>query len=727
MEIDEELLKDKITLLVLYFKGEEYDKSLKTCNELIRELSLISSVTAKKIRVQSYGLNELPLIGPVVHPKLGTLLDYRAATYEKLGDLSRALIDAETLVKTEPIGCKGYLRSGKILVLMNRDVEAYRILQKGIYTIEKAIEKYNIKVPEKLFQNMKIQCKLLNTKLISLRNNSPKSSQVEKIPKITNRGLQRNLDEMLPLKRSSSLVVKHPKMPKTTLTDIIHIFPPEILERIFEKFTIKELLKFHLVSKGWFSTLSNIPSLYTNKINLKEGITSSELSAGMNLIRRIVGKAYSRLIKSLKIRSTLNLHHLTKVLYSILFENKLKILKLDIVNKNLSIELLAYLLDKLSWKFSNLSQVTHLRLGLKSSIRYENIILNIMPNLKSLEIIIIDKQMSSSNKDLLVKTSTFQKYISELDYPSELETLSIVNNPKLKRNNGLGQRNEETYNPYPIFMNKSFPSLVKLSIVSYDLTNHMQIFGKFLARCPKLKSLYLENNDDFTLLKLCEIIQSYLPPFLLESLTVRENVVTKEVHLNQFLNDDLPQLHNLSSLDLQGCSLSIRGLKKLLRISNTNGKLTSLNIGNSNYIYFKNDKISVRIPKICLFEVLELCSGLQELFLNNMELDSASMKFFNQDIKSKIKVENCRLKLLDLSFCSRIDGIGLMNLFDAYSSSGSQDGHFFNVDSLIIDGLDINQSTLKLLYKRGYVKSIYNNPLKKKWKQYPVNSLVLDL
>ena len=132
---DTSLVDDKINLAILYFKSQNYEKALSTYNVLINQLKNLPRSTIKQIR-KSYNLLETPLVGPAIHPKLGSLLDQRAATYEKLNQLASALKDGRELIKLEPIGCKGYLRTGKILYSLDKKWRHTNVIKKD-YTLSR--------------------------------------------------------------------------------------------------------------------------------------------------------------------------------------------------------------------------------------------------------------------------------------------------------------------------------------------------------------------------------------------------------------------------------------------------------------------------------------------------------------------------------------------------------------------------------------------------------------
>ncbi|KAL8675203.1 MAG: hypothetical protein Q9168_000456 [Polycauliona sp. 1 TL-2023] len=61
-----------------------------------------------------------------------SVLDCRAATYEKMGDLHAALKDGRRMIEDYKADCAGYLRTGKILQLLDKDIVALGIYKHGL-------------------------------------------------------------------------------------------------------------------------------------------------------------------------------------------------------------------------------------------------------------------------------------------------------------------------------------------------------------------------------------------------------------------------------------------------------------------------------------------------------------------------------------------------------------------------------------------------------------------
>lgn len=667
---DQKLLEDKSQLAILYFKSQEYEKALGTYNVLINQLKNLPKSTIKQIRKDN-NLLESPIIGPIIHPKLGSLLDQRAATYEKLGQVVSALKDGKELTKLEPIGCKGYLRTGKLLVGMNKKIEAYKCYQEGIYIIEKAIREYNIIVPGKLMMSLKTQYRALNRELKQKRRTEDDVSKIVK-----------------KVKRS---------------TDPFNFLPLEVIEIIFQYIPMNQILQMHLVSKLWYYKLTSIPRLYHFKC--KHNISLHEFTKGAKLFKKISSHSSLKMIQQVKINQVTTKPHFLKVLEVLIREPGMLIKHLDLIDKHFNLQLFYYLLAKFGWRLDNLSRLESLRIGINCSIKYGQILLNMFKKLKVLEIIIL--QDEKSNLDLIpIQEKMFRKFKGlEVDeYP--LEKLLFVNHPKLLIDNP-NPISSQTYNPYPIFLDKNFPALTELTLVSFDFSTLLPEFGEFLTRVPQLTKLYLENNQNINMLIFLQMIINYRPVFKLEEFTFRESTAAiSPISLTEFRLSDLQQFKNIHKLDLYKNCLSVTGLLKLLKICGKS--IRSLHIGHSHYISFTIH--SQRM--ISLYDILIKCPLLKQMYLNDMDIDQSAMVQINKDLERI----SSNFQMLDLSF-NKIDGISLLRMFDKKLIVNP-------IEVLVLNGMEISIDTIQYLMRKGYVKNVLFDKSRIKWQVFGVNSWV---
>lgn len=136
------------------------------------------------------------------------LLDSRAATHLKLGDLQAALRDGRTMIQEYKTSCSGYLRTGQVLHLLGKQDAALNIYQYG------------------------------------LRN----------VPSIDpNREL---------IQRMYDKLIKQCCPPKAA--DPLQVLPTEIARMVFECLDFKTIINLSTVSQSWRSFLNSTPNLWSH-------------------------------------------------------------------------------------------------------------------------------------------------------------------------------------------------------------------------------------------------------------------------------------------------------------------------------------------------------------------------------------------------------------------------------------------------------------------------------
>ncbi|KAM9922113.1 hypothetical protein OXX59_006056 [Metschnikowia pulcherrima] len=743
MELDEEILSDKIDLAILQFKAKNYEKCVSIYTELVSQLRSLSEARVIKTR-RYHQLSDRPVYGKLVHPRLCGILDQRAATFEKLNDLLQARQDAQRIISLDPVNCKGYLRLGKIHMKENNKISAYKIYQQGVYVIQKALEQKNFDAPERLWKQLSTQYRDLNRTLKMERSankslsRAPSSDASTESPTVSfhfrpihsssSRGLQAQLDKMLPLKRVASEPAEPQKRSKSP-RDIFQVFPKEVIEIIYTNLPFRDVLKSLLVCRAWYDALTTIPSLYRNNFTLKHRVTSPEYFHGLKLMKKVSNHSFSRSVGKLAVSSAFNLQHLSRILESIISDTSLRISRLHLVDKNLSMELIMQKLEKLEWDYSGLSSVRHLRLGFNSSIYIGTALFEIFPKLESMEILNVDAIPRKSNMSMIPSFSdryhAFVARSQSIQTQETLKKLLLTNHPLLKRDSQSARPGRKTFDPSPLFLNISFPCLEEWRVTSYDFTNSAATLQAFWRNTPFLTDIYLENNDELSIRKFLFLLASCSPKFRLKRLTLREHHQEGVYNIDEVLPDNLDCLHALSHLDIYGSSISGTGFLKLLTIANKEGRMQSLNIGHSSYIQFKNDSFVSGNTVLKFSQLFRIAPDLHTLQVPELDLDNLSMKLLGEDLAQSYSAIGPRvpLKHLDVSFCNSIDGIGLMNLFGA----GSRDpASQLSLETLIIDGLHFNPQTLQLLQRKGHVKTLQNDPFKRKWRNYGFNSFLLE-
>lgn len=722
MEVGEIVLSDRIELAVLYFKQKDYTLCLTIYNEIIKELSDKAPAELTKVR-RYYDLSPKPLLGVLCHPKLLLVLDQRAATFEKLGNLPRALKDTQRAMTLDPLDPKGYLRAAKVYMKESKEVDAYKILQRGLYTIEKACEKHSVPVSESLLTNLKAKYKELNRKLKLKRQSGLKDSpepdqSVKRAKSFSASGLQRRLDEMLPLPRSSTAPLEQLTMEKRKSDlDPMRLLPVDVIEQVFSYLPIRSLLRCHLVSKEWYSILISMPALYNDKFSLRHRATASEYSGGLRLMKRVAQYLYDKSIHSVRVWSTFNTMHLGRILESLVADRTLKLKRLEIVNRDFSLQLLLNKLEKCKWDLDTLKSIEKLRFLINRPILHPQLLLYLYPRLTDLDIVVADDLVESSFDALTPSESeNYQQYLRALEDNisyGNLNAFSYISHTKYIEKRLVAQ---------PKILEFEFPSLTRLTLVAFNFKNRVHHFGEFLAKIPSLRSLYLEDNAELLIKDFVKVLLLFSPGFQLRQLTFREIGDQRHSNLSDVDAESLPCLFSLEYLDIYGSFLSSKGLLKLLSIANTGQQLSTLNIGKCQNVYLRRDQFAVGRDVLEFSQIFRIVPQLHTLYLNEMDLDNVSMKFLHKDLADVCGYDNFKLKRLDISFCHMISGIGIMNLLN-YSSSQPFNSEVLMLDELVLDGLDIHKSTINMLINKGIVKRVFYDPSKTSWKQKGVNTL----
>lgn len=735
-------LDRNISKAVDLFRQSKFDEALVQYNSIIRHIQSIDIDDLKRIRLE-YGLAEVPKVGPVIHPKIGSILDQRAATFEKLGNFSKAIRDGENLIKLEPIGCKGYLRVAKIRLLQGDELESYKVLQRGVYTISSAVKKYKVKVPESLYGKLEARYKELNSKLKKQRvvAKVPENSR-EVSPSVPSKRVQHSLDGLLAKRSksepsrssliSSDILIRGLSQPLSPLVQISHdpfdYFPLELIYLIFSHLPPKVILNSHLVSSKWYKSLTSIPSLY-NSISFKNRIDKQEFLNGFKLIKRIYQNSQTKVVKRMKISRSLKEDHFIENLKYLAFQLNLKLEKLEILNPNVSIgEILLAFTRKHATSsnidFSGLSPLQDtlkvLKLGVSSEIKNIPYLLGILKSLRNLEII----QLSPKVKSVTTLPEQVKLNFKENLSTEHLENFTFIG---ASDNENINKVENDGNGAVPYMIRLLSPALKSLTIVSQDLLQCNFSFENF----PVLSEVYFENNSGYGLR---DFVLEFTSPIgcKLSKLSFREKDDLNSQIFDDtiFRNLEFPRLSNLKFLDVYSSNLTKDGLYKLLEVCNCgSSELKSLNIGNSRKLCFQIDTLQSRARNnisqtagyLSIKEILKRSPNLTHLYLNEIEFDNFSAKMFYKDLKEFCKgtFDKIKLKYLDLSFV-RIDGIGLMDLFFVSTRQPVS----FKLDELILNGIDINQQTIQLLINKGYSEKIQNDFRKIKWKEFGKNSLI---
>ncbi|WPK25420.1 hypothetical protein PUMCH_002733 [Australozyma saopauloensis] len=709
MDLEEEVLDEKSKLAVLHFRSGSYTKAAELFSELVRSMDGYSETYLASARTR-YNLSERPIVGSLIHPKLLQVLDQRAATWEKLKDPQRAFRDAKKMISLDPTSCKAYLRLGKLYLKEGKELEAYKTYQRGVFTIERAIEKLGLEVLPKLIAQLKEQYRKLNRELKAKKESSVNvAQQIEQ-----KRTQQRRLDEVIPAKRP-----KKDTTPQRNPLDPFQILPFEIVEHIFRQVPGKDLFKCHLVCKGWYTGLTHMPKLYRDSFVLRHRVNAREYFSGLQLMHRIEKNLALPSLRLIRLGATRDVDNLGYILESIITEKTLRIKRLEIVNLDMNIDLLFQKLQKKDFERRGLESIESLKLGINTSIYESKPLLELFPNLQRLEILCLDCKLRGSSYKTLLQSKEYNHlmYTAGQRIESNICSLTLVNNPGLIEANQPGvQVGSLTFLASPPLLDVRYPELEEYTLVGYAITpaRYGLLFSHLLSASELLRALYFEQVEGLTLHDFLQFICVAKPRCKLKTLTVR-NATADEALIETFNVLDFGCLSELKCLDIYDSSISNKSLLKLLELANQEGALEHINLGHPEKIALTNDRRSMGGDKLDFSVLLQAVPNLQSLVLCEQDLDNYSMRQFATDL-SRVRGASWSLQYLDLSFCQGIDGVGLMSLLG---------GNIPRVKTLVLDGLDINIQTLNYCVKKGLVGEIKCDPQKQKWIQYGVNSRII--
>ncbi|ODQ62340.1 hypothetical protein WICANDRAFT_60401 [Wickerhamomyces anomalus NRRL Y-366-8] len=680
------------------FKLQKYDECVKIYSKAIELVESLSQKTILKLR-KSYGLTERPAYlkqgENVNHPKLLTLLDNRAAAYEKLQNYQQAVQDSQRAVSIEPFNAKGYIRMGKLMLFMKKETKAYEVFSKGVKRIEYGVTKYGIKVNPNLLQHLKAQKQQLTSKLNEQKAQVKESERYPDIKRASEslvRSVSGSSQERKRAKTSSSLNPKGSSQLSRSF-DLLLWLPIEIITHIFSHLPLKDVLNCLLVSPEWNHTLSRIPALFNN-ISISRFASLKQVQSCFSLLLKSRRSSHIKALDHFRlhsIRRTDERQILNFILNksSICFTGDVDFSFLDVTT-----EQLVDCLKRNSVALRKLETLKHLKLSCVLVPTAEESLLELLPNLESFELIRVP-----DNK----RPSTLRRYQANDHTFPNLKKLTLVGDIKSK------------YPSIPFFDHflnqvQSFPNLKSLTIVGYDFQtlNTASREFNFLQNLPKLQSLVFENNDNFNLSTFFKS-HDLLEFKELKKFALREREIRYSEHLMHYDSFYLSRIfQNLRILDLTGSSITWQGLSKILKVCGSS--LQQLSIGYCQNVIFKKGPFRVHVNGGFFdFEnFFKWCPNLQVLYLNqSTDFNDYSLTQMVTALKQQELFKN--LKLLDLSF-NEVSGYKLLDLVKV-----------LKIESLILHGLDIHTETIKLM-ESSYCKKVESRIDKQSWREYGINS-----
>lgn len=714
---DEKLINMAIEKGLNEFQSKNYSKSLKI---FTRGISVIEDAykSAKSKENNDRTATNLECSREYVrhHQKYGSLLDYRAACFEKLNKLDYAIQDSDKLIKYEPYSCKGYLRKAKILKLSKKYDDSLFILNFAVKKLQDGSKKYGnkLKISQNLFNKLKYERDQM-LKLIKKNGNLN--------PNCRGSGEEENDDEeeectnsqssKFHLKRSSSSLSYRDDNKKKKRTakyiDFISKFPYELNYEIFKYLDQGSILNCLIVNKVWNKKLSKMNEIFSYP-KLKLNLSINLMNKFLLFINNYNIKRIKRLILNPNISCELSI--LKLLLSSTSGSNPsasfISIESLTLYLNNLNLFQIFKIIPSSSTSYNKnhlLNNLTELNIHvtLVEDFNYLLRILSFTTNLKSLNLSIIDivnLNLKNNNLNLLS--------ISNLSF--SLDRLSILISPKI---------NKDKLKQHLIrnFFNDFFKSLTpnnyknlnyfNLNNLLIDIDNLEKVFKTF----ENLKFLILNLIPNMTLNLILENLSynntNNLIQFEFNELSVNSNSANNINFnlntLNNLNNNDLIKFdnlfQNLKILNFTNSNILKKNLTKILESTNKNlFDLTLQNNSNLNFALSSFSLLGASTSRIVDFnQILPLLPNLVNLNLSSsVNFNDNSLKNFASSNKTYKLLTN--LNSLNLS-SNNITGIGLINLFKLNSG-------FFNINNLIIKNCDVHPDTINLLLKSGFCEKI---------------------
>ncbi|SCU85317.1 LAME_0D00914g1_1 [Lachancea meyersii CBS 8951] len=682
---DEDTIEKALELGTLYFKNEDFKNAQSLFTKALKLALSYDESSLEKIRT-SHGLSSRPLpgMGDLVHPRLVKLLDNRAAAWEKMGDLQKALKDSQRCIRFEPFNLKCYLRRGKILQKLGSHQEALENYHEGLRKMKEMENRWHLDSSTKLVDLVKYQISLINSR-IKPQVSLPKTKRVYVQP---------------PKEASNSPAVKFTKVHLVRgKLDIVGQCPLEILKVILSKLETKQLVRCLMVCKVWLARICMLPEVFS-RFDISS-CNHRAIVAFQNFVNKIYRDQMGSRIDSLRFSSSalsVESRSLTTLIQNL--EPRVKTLMLH--SKTTDFEQLTLALSK------NLPLATSLE-GLSLSCDYRGSASGFLDHL------FVSSVSNVRHLDLVFLSSTANK--GSINIPKGTianESLSLQKLKSFKLICDL--RKMSPFFPLKsLLLSDSFQRLEKLYIcgATFDVTMKFD----WLCHVKNLKELWLENNKNAYLEDFVRAL-IYVPVFpLLKKLTFREHrIANQALNLRQY-----PQLmentilignvNTLEHLDLMSTSIGALGLLSILSLFAFD-KLEKLNIGDCPYIHFQrgNDNGYMDIKRL-----LQSIPHIEELLLpQSVGLDDHCLKLFSQNVKYVKK-----LRKLDLSFNMSLTGVSIYELLRALRDE------FVVLDKLEIDGCpSIMESTANALKQSSMVKDLSCSYEKLAWRVYGANSLV---
>lgn len=707
--MDDTIVDKALELGTKYFRNENYNKAKELFRKAVDLARSYDEQDLVKLRercgLSKYSFPTNTGNSKVYHPKYVRLLDNLAATYEKLGELSKALSYAEKIAHIEPFNLKCYIRLGKVLQKLGNDRDAYSAYKLGLKKAKEAYDQYSVEVPQKFIDAVQQQKNIIKERLgkqdsdTAASNGNDSSNPSQKRQYIN------------PIEEHNRLSKRRKGMNKLLVTEIsvptldfICGLPTEILPLIFDRFTSKELMVMRLVCKSWQNRILAQPQLfqkfilssctYRQVIKCCEFICSLYPSSGKKFLRHPLKVVkYSSRTSAEEVKSV-------EALLSRLQNFQCEKLMLSIPSCTT-----AHLANFMA---SNVELCRSLKelsvaISLRADKPYEIDMLSRCENLKRLEVLIGSSVVPIKKR--ISRTSSFIEPKLIPTWAEKLESFSL----------NCDQNKVKSF-PF-ITLVSHFPAnnLSRLCITGVTFSSDTNQFD-WLSNFKFLREIWFENNKSAKLAALMHLLRDYPLSNLLEKLTFREDKITSKFDLEETSENYFyyHNLQNLRVLDVMGSSISGLGLTRILSYLRQN-KIKKLNIGDCAFIRLQQFPCQNDTSVISTNHLLVAIPNLEELQVPQLGfLDDDTLKHLTKQVRH---LKN--IKRIDLSLNSSITGVSIYELLKELKEMRTIPLDYINLDGCP----SVSHITVNMLKAQGLVKHVdcvYERVL---WQRFGINSL----
>lgn len=708
--MDDTIVDKALELGTKYFRNENYNKAkelFRKAVDLARSYDEQNLVTLRErcgLSKYSFG-STVNGNTKVYHPKYVRLLDNLAATYEKLGELSKALNYAEKMARIEPFNLKCYIRLGKVLQKQGNDREAYAAYKMGLKKSKEAYDQYSMEVPQKFIDTIQNQKNIVKERLTRKDSNKTASSGNDASDSTRKRQYINPIEEHNRLSKRKKGLNKIPLAEiSAPRLNLICGLPTELIPLIFNEFSSKELMIVTLVCKSWQTRILAQPQLFQKFI-----LNSCTLRQVLKFCDFICSLYPSSDDKSLR-------HSLEVVKYSsrTSAEEAKSVETLLSRLQNIHCEKLMLSIPSCttahlaSFMASNVELCRSLKelsviISLRADKPYEIDMLSRCENLKRLEVLIESSVVPIKKR--ISRTSSFIEPKLIPTWAEKLESFSL----------NCDQNKVKSF-PF-ITLVSHFPAnhLSRLCITGVTFSSDTNQFD-WLSNFKFLKEIWFENNKSAKLAALMHLLRDYPLSNLLEKLTFREDRITSKFDMEETSENYFyyHNLQNLRVLDVMGSSISGLGLARILSYLRQN-KIKKLNMGDCPYIKLQQFPCLNDTSVISPNDLLVAIPNLEELLVPQFGfLGDDTMKLFTEQVRY---LEN--IKRVDLSLNPSITGVSIYELLKALKERRTVPLEHINLDGCP----SVSHITVNMLKAQGLVKHVDCVYERVVWQRFGINSL----